>query len=45
MARALGALLLLVMTGGQVASGLDARAERFTGLIVVLSAASRAGES
>jgi putative membrane protein len=39
MARALGALLLLAMTGAQVASGLDARPERFTGLIVVLLAA------
>lgn len=38
--RALGVLFLLAMMGFQVASGLDARPERFTGLIVVLLAAS-----
>ncbi|HEX4817774.1 MAG TPA: carotenoid biosynthesis protein [Nonomuraea sp.] len=38
-ARALGAVLLLAMTGAQVASGLDARPERFAGPIVVLLAA------
>lgn len=38
-ARALGVLFLLAMTGLQVASGLDARPERFTGPIVALLAA------
>ncbi|WP_226899866.1 carotenoid biosynthesis protein [Nonomuraea phyllanthi] len=38
-ARAVGALCLLTMVGLQVASGLDARPERFTGPIVVLLAA------
>jgi uncharacterized membrane protein len=38
-AHALGVLFLLAMTGSQVASGLDARPERFTVLIVVLLAA------
>ncbi|MFI6705555.1 carotenoid biosynthesis protein [Nonomuraea sp. NPDC050478] len=39
-ARALGVLSLLAMVGLQVASGLAARPERFTGLIVALLAAS-----
>ncbi|MGP4097036.1 carotenoid biosynthesis protein [Nonomuraea sp. KM90] len=38
-ARALGVVFLLAMTGSQVASGLDARPERFTALIVVSLAA------
>ncbi|WP_245765589.1 carotenoid biosynthesis protein [Nonomuraea jiangxiensis] len=37
-ARALGVLSLVAMMGCQVASGLSARPERFTGLIVVLLA-------
>ncbi|MEV0616272.1 carotenoid biosynthesis protein [Nonomuraea sp. NPDC050404] len=37
-ARALGVLFLLAMMGSQVASGLDARPERFTGPIVTLLA-------